>query len=119
MARKITALPADEIIIDFNDRELKATFNMLAVGYMQEKLMKPGKEKLSIVEFGSLVLYGGIKANHEDFTIEEARALALSIRPTDLNEIIGAYMESAGTDSEIMDEAKKKIMMQMLTRLVK
>lgn len=119
MAKKITALPADEIIIDFNDREFKATFNMLAVGYMQEKLMKPGKEKLSIMEFGSLVLYGGIKANHEDFTIEEARALALSIRPTDLNEIIEAYMESAGTNSEIMDEAKKKIMMQMLTGLVR
>ncbi len=119
MAKKITALPADEIIIDFKDREFKATFNMLAVGYMQEKLMKPGKEKLSIVEFGSLVLYGGIKANHEDFTIEEARALALSIRPTDLNEIIEAYMESAGTNSEIMDEAKKKMMIQMLTGLVR
>lgn len=119
MARKITALPAEEIVIEFNDKELKATFNMLAVGYMQEKLMEPGSKKISMVEFGSLVLYGGIKVNHEDFTIEEARALALSIRPSDLNGIIEAYTEASGSDNEILDEAKKKMMVQMLTGLVK
>lgn len=119
MAKRITAMPAEEIIIAFNDKELIATFNMLAIGYMQEKLMEPGNKNLSITEFGSLVLYGGIKVNNADFTMEEARALALSIRPTDLNGIIEAYMESTGADNEILDEAKKKIMIQMLSGLAK
>lgn len=119
MGKRITALPAEEIIIEFNDKELTATFNMLAVGYMQEELAKPGSNKLSIVEFGILVLYSGIKVNDPDFTIEEARALALTMSPVSLNEIIESYMKSAGTENEMVEEAKKKIVAQMLMRLSK
>ncbi|MGL6221035.1 MAG: hypothetical protein ACRC36_23565 [Lacrimispora sphenoides] len=121
MAKKITALPAEEICIEFKDKELIATFNMKAVGYMQQELLKKKNKKNSILEFGSVVLYGGIKANNPDFTIEEARALALTMNPSSLNEIIEAYTESAGAtaESELLDEAKKKILVQMLTNLAK
>lgn len=119
MSKKVTALPAEEVVIQFNDKELKATFNMLAIGYMQEELAKPGNKKLTISEFGGLVLYGGIKANDPDFTIEEARALAFAVSPVSLNEIIESYMKSAGTENEMMDEAKKKIVAQMFMNLTK
>ncbi|WP_143318926.1 hypothetical protein [Clostridium sp. HBUAS56010] len=121
MARRITAMPVEEIIIAFNDKEMVATFNMKAVSYMQQELFKSKKKKNSITEFGSLVLYGGIKANDPNFTIEEARALALTINPSSLNEIIEAYTESIGAsaENELLDEAKKKILAQMITNLVK
>lgn len=117
MAKKITALPAEEIIIKFNDNELKATFNMLAVGYMQHELTKKRKKKLTMVDLGVLILYSGIRVNQPDFTLEEARALALTINPASLNEIIEACMESAGTENELITEAQKKNMMQMLTNI--
>lgn len=121
MARRITAMPAEEIVIAFNDKELVATFNMKAVGYMQQELFKNKKKKNSIWEFGALVLYGGIKANEPNFTIEEARALALTMNPSSLNEIIEAYTESASAnaENELLDEAKKKILAQLITNLAK
>lgn len=121
MAKRITALPAEEICIEFNDKELIATFNMKAVGYMQQELLKKKNKKSSIIEFCALVLYGGLKANDPDFTLEEARALTLTMNPSSLNEIIEAYTESAGAtaENELLEEAKKKILAQMLTNLAK
>lgn len=119
MSKRITALPTEEVVIEFNDKEFLATFNMLAVGYMQEELTKPGSPKLSVVEFGVLVLYSGIKVNNPEFTIEEARAMALTMSPISLNEIIESYMESAGTENELVEEAKKKIIARMLLNISK
>lgn len=117
--KEITVLPADEIIIKFNDKELKATFNMLAVGYMQEELAKPGNKKISITEFSGLILYGGIRVNNPSYTLKEGMALAKTIRPVDLNEIIEQYIESTGGNNEMVEEAKKKILMEMLTKIAK
>lgn len=121
MAKRITALPAEEICIEFKDKELIATFNMRAVGYMQQELLKKKSKKSSILEFGAVVLYGGIKANNPNFTIEEARALSVAMNPSSLNEIIEIYAESAGSpaENELLDEAKKKILAQMITNLAK
>jgi hypothetical protein len=121
MAKRITALPAEEICIEFKDKEIIAIFNMQAVCYMQQELFRSKKKKNSVLEFGALVLYGGIKAKNPDFTIEEARALALTINPSSLNEIIEIYTESAGSnaENEALDETKKKILAQMLTNIAK
>ena len=57
MARKITALPAEEICIEFNDKEIVATFNMRAVGFMQQELLKKRNKKNSILELDYDLLY--------------------------------------------------------------
>lgn len=120
--KKIAAAPANEVEILFNDRSFLATFNMKAVCYMQEELIKLNRSvsEIPIEEFGAIVLYSGIKVNHPDYTMEEARALAMSIRPTDLNEILSEYLDSSGMLDKEMDNAvAKKMIAQMLTGLAK
>ena len=108
---EIAVAPANEVEIVFNDRSFIATFNMRAVCYMQEELIKLNQSvtEIPIEEFGAIVLYSGIKVNHTDYTIEEAKALAMSIRPADLNEIITDYLDSSGSmDKEMEDAITKK-----------
>lgn len=120
--KKIAVAPANEVEIVFNDRSFIATFNMRAVCYMQEELIKLNQSVTEIPteEFGAIVLYSGIKVNHTDYTIEEAKALAMSIRPADLNEIITDYLDSSGSmDKEMEDAITKKVIAQMLVGLAK
>lgn len=121
--KKITARPANEIEIQFTDETtLLATFNIKAMRYMMEELSKKQKEvtEIPIEEFGAIVIYSGIKVNNPDFTIEEANALALSMNPADLNEIINSYNQSTGTmDPETEEAATKKVIAQILMRLAK
>lgn len=121
--KKITARPANEIEIQFaDDTIMLATFNIKAMRYMMEMLYE--KEKVAadipIEEFGAVIIYSGIKANNHEFTIEEANALALSINPADLNEIINSYNESTGImDQETEEAVTKKVIAQILTGLAK
>lgn len=119
MAKKISILPANEIELEFSDGVvLKATFNMLAVTYMQEVLNAWENEKITMLEFGSIILYGAIKANHQEYTLEEARKLAILIAPIKMQEIISEYMESMGELSTgALGEAQKKTLMNMLLKL--
>lgn len=120
--RKIAVSPANEVEILFNDKTFTATFNMKAVCYMQEELIKRNKDltEIPMEEFGAIVLYSGIKVNHEDYTMEEARALVFAIRPADLNEIISDYLDSSGlADKELNETVAKKVIAQMLVGLAK
>ena len=116
--KTINVLPVEELVIKFKDgKTYKASFNMLAVGYMQQTLLSKDVEDISVMEFGAVVLYGTIKANEPDFTLDEARALALAMRPADLNDIIREYMDSMGADNELAKESQKKVIAQMLTKM--
>ena len=121
--KKITARPANEIEIQFTDETtLLATFNIKAMRYMMEELSEKQKAatEIPIEEFGAVVIYSGIKVNNPEFTIEEANALALSINPADLNEIIHSYNESTGImDPETEEAVTKKVIAQILTGLAK
>ena len=116
--KTINVLPVEELEIKFKDgKTYKASFNMLAVGYMQQALLSKNVEEISVLEFGAVVLYGTIKANEPDFTLDEARALVLAMRPADLNDIIREYMDSMGADNELAKESQKKVIAQMLTKM--
>lgn len=121
--KKITARPANEIEIQFTDETtLLATFNIKAMRYMMEELSEKQKAaaEIPIEEFGAVVIYSGIKVNNPEFTIEEANALALSMNPADLNEIIHSYNESTGImDPETEEAVTKKVIAQILTGLAK
>lgn len=120
--RKISVRPANEVEINFIDKTFLATFNMVAMRHMMEALSKKteGLEEIPVEEFGAIILYSGIKVNEPDFTIEEANALALSMNPADLQEVIRDYTESTtGIDTETEEAISKKVIAQILMRLAK
>lgn len=120
MKKKISILPAREVELEFTDGTiLKASFNMTAVAYMQEALFGY-TEKIDMTEFGAIVLYGAIHVNHEEYTIEDAKALARGMAPASLNEIINEYTDSLGNiGSGELGDIQKKTMMDMLMKLAK
>ena len=117
--KTIQVMPAEEIKIQFTDgKEYTASFNMLAVAHMQQAMMSENTDSVSVLEFGALVLYGTIRANDDTFTLDEAKALALAMRPTDLNGIIQTYTESMGAaDKSAVKEAQKEVIAQMLLKM--
>ena len=120
MAKKtICVQEATEIDITFNDRIYTATFNMKSVLYMQEEIAKTGLQNLPYEHFVSLALYSGIKVNHPGFTMEEANALVMTMRPMDVNSIIEEYIKSVdGIDISQKDEKLKNLLTQILRRAV-
>ncbi len=115
MRKKICVQEADEVEIRFRDKVYVATFNMRAMGYMQEALQECKTESLSYEHFAGLTLYAGLRVNHPDITQEEANAMALTMRPSDMSEIIEAYVQSVnGVGIAENEEALKKAIAQML-----
>nr|DAO16734.1 MAG TPA: tail assembly chaperone protein [Caudoviricetes sp.] len=115
MRKKICVQEADEVEIRFKDKIYLATFNMKAVGYMQEALQALKIENLSYEHFAGLTLYAGLRVNHPDITEEEANAMALTMRPSDMSEIIESYVQSVnGVSIAENEEALKKAIAQML-----
>ena len=113
--KKICVKEANEVEIQFRDKTFVATFNMRAVMFMQEELNKIGLERISFVHFAAIVLYAGIRANNEDYTMDEAKALAMTISPADLNSIVEEYVQSVnGVSVAENEEQLKKVIAQML-----
>lgn len=113
--KKICVQPANEIEICFLDKTYTATFNMESVMYFQEELRKTGVEKISYQHFAAIALYAGIKVNHKNFSIEEAAAVIMNIRPSDVNAIVDEYSKSInGVSVSDNEEQLKKAIAQML-----
>lgn len=116
MRKKICVREADEIELQLSDRTYVATFNMRAVGYMQEALRETGVEKISYEHFAALTLYSGLKVNHPDITLEEAKAMILTMVPSDVEEVVESYTHSIyGISVEENEEKLKKAIAQMIT----
>lgn len=112
--RKICVQPANEVEIQFSDRVYTATFNMEAVMYMQEELQETGLDKISYQHFAAIILYSGIKVNHKEFNMREAVALAMSMRPSDVSEIVNEYTQSInGISVDENEQQLKKVIAQM------
>lgn len=115
--KTICVQEATEIEIALNDRIYTATFNMKSVLYMQEEIAKTGLQNLPYEHFVSLALYSGIKVNHPEFTMEEANALVMTMRPSDVNLIIEEYVKSVeGIGLEQKENEIKKMLAQILKR---
>lgn len=116
MRKKICVREADEIELQLSDRTYVATFNMRAVGYMQETLQESGAEEISYEHFAALTLYSGLKVNHPDITPEEANAMILTMVPADVEEVVESYTHSIyGISVEENEEKLKKAIAQMIT----
>ena len=115
MKKTICVQEANEIEIVFNDKTYLATFNMISVRYLQEALSETGIAKLPYEHFAALARYSGIKVNHSDFTMEEATALVLTMRPADVNEVVNEYTKSVnGVDVQENEEEIKKVIAQII-----
>lgn len=113
----INVKPVPEILIKFTDRDYICTFNMIAMANMQEAMGTLENEEnianISPAHMCAFVLYSGIKANDETFTMEEAKALAMQIGPGSYGEIIGMFNEAV---SDSMNEKDKKLLKKMLAQ---
>ena len=107
---EINVKPVEEIKIKLKDKTYICTFNMIAMSYMQESLASLGDEnitEISPAHMCALILYAGIKANDDSFTIDEAKALALSIGAGAYGEIMGMFNKSV--IESMNDEDKKSL----------
>lgn len=92
---------------------------MICMANMQEALGTfDGEENLANISpahMSALVLYAGIKANDETFTMDEAKALAMNIGPGSYGEIIGMFNQSV---SDSLNEKDSKLLKKMLAQKI-
>lgn len=109
--KTINVAPIDEIEIKLKDKTYICSFNMLAMAYMQEELVKLDIEWTKITQstICQMVLYGGIKANHEEFTLADAGVLVRALGPSSFNDIMSIYRNSilSGLDKKGKEDLKK------------
>jgi len=113
----INVKPVPELLIKLKDKDYVCSFNMLCMANMQEALGTFEDEEnlanISPAHMCALVLYAGIKANDESFTLDEAKALAMKIGPGSYGEIIGEFNKSV---SDSMNEKDAKLLKKMLAQ---
>lgn len=120
MAKKIICKPAPEIELQFNDgggdRVLLLRFDVLAIEELQEEeggLQGVLTRKFS--EMCSTLIYCAAKNNNSNFTREDACRMVACMSIPDLEEIVAAFNESFGAESNALEsEYAKKLMAQFL-----
>lgn len=121
--KTINVKPVESIKIQLKDKTYICTFNMLSMAYIQECLGELGEMKLgeiSPARMASILLYGGIRANDESITYEEAQALAIQMGPANYGDVIATFNASM-LDSMQEEDAKaiKKFIAQTLNSVLK
>lgn len=107
---EINVKPVPKIKIKLKDKAYICTFNMVAMSYMQEAIGSLEKDEniteLSPAHMCAFILYAGIKANDESFTIEEAKALSMQMGIGTYGEVIGLF-NKAVADSVNEEDGKR------------
>lgn len=115
----VNVKPVPEVLIKLKDKSYKCSFNMIAMANIQEALgTLEGEEhitNISPAHMCALVLYAGIKANDDSFTMPEAKALAMQMGPGSYGEIIGMFNDAV---SESMNEKDKAVLKKMLAQKI-
>ena len=113
----VNVKPVPEVLIKLTDRKYKCSFNMIAMANIQEALgTLEGEEhitNISPAHMCALVLYAGIKANDDSFTMDEAKALAMQMGPGSYGEIIGMFNDAV---SDSMNEKDKNTLKKLLAQ---
>lgn len=119
--KTINVKPIEEIEFNFPSGEKYiCSFNMRAMGYMQEAIttLDGRLDEISTNHLVAMMLYAGIKANDENFTQEQANALAMSMDPSCYAEIIESYENAfMGSMSDKDKTQLKKAMIQYLSNV--
>lgn len=108
----VNVKPVPEVLIKLTDKKYKCSFNMIAMANIQEALgTLEGEEhitNISPAHMCALVLYAGIKANDDSFTMDEAKALAMQMGPGSYGEIIGMFNDAVSDSMNEKDKNKLK-----------
>ena len=117
--KTINVREIDEIKISTKDKEYICSFNMLSMAFIQEQLALINKEwiDLSPADLCRLVIYGGIRANDEEFTYEDAGVITRALSPGAYTEIMSAYHSSVMSDMDKKKQAEiKKLTAQYMAK---
>lgn len=121
--KTINVKPVESIKIQLNDKTYICSFNMLSMAYIQECFQELGDMKLGEVSparMASILLYCGIRANDDEITQDEARALAMQMGPANYGDIIGMFNSSMMDSMDDKDsKALKKLIAQTLNSVRK
>lgn len=120
--KKIMISEAETLEIEFKDKvKKKLIFNMKAVALFQNALAESKKKLGEIREQNLLayILYAGINAaqDDEEFSMEQANALAYIMNPSSGSQVIEVFIDSIreGMTEEQL-QMQKKILAQFLNR---
>ena len=115
----VNVKPVPEVLIKLTDKAYKCSFNMIAMANIQEALgTLEGEEhitNISPAHMCALILYAGIKANDDSFTMPEAKALAMQMGPGSYGEIIGMFNDAV---SDSMNEKDKEVLKKILAQKI-
>lgn len=117
--KSIKVKPVESVCIELKDKKYIWTPNMACMANYQEEIVKLGATKLkevSAARNAAIILYAGIKVNEEDFTMEEAVALTMSMGMANYGDIISEFNNSFFDSLNMEDQVGlKKIMAQMMS----
>lgn len=115
----VNVKPVPEVLIKLTDKSYKCSFNMIAMANIQEALgTLEGEEhitNISPAHMCALILYAGIKANDDSFTMPEAKALAMQMGPGSYGEVIGMFNDAV---SDSMNEKDREVLKKMLAQKI-
>lgn len=121
--KRVLISEAEEFEIQFKDGVTKRmVFNMNALRLFQNAMADSGKDITEIRDQNllSFILYAGINAasEKEEFSMEEANALAYIMSPSSGSEITNAFIENIekGLNPE-QRMFQKKLIAQMISRI--
>lgn len=121
--KRVLISEAEEFEIQFKDGVTKKmVFNMNALRLFQNAMADSGKaiEEIRDQNLLSFILYAGINAasEKEEFSMEEANALAYIMSPSSGSEITNAFIENIekGLNPE-QRMFQKKLIAQMISRI--
>ena len=121
--KRVLISEAEEFEIQFQDGVTKKmVFNMNALRLFQNAMADSGKDISEIRDQNllSFILYAGINAasEKEEFSMEEANALAYIMSPSSGSEITNAFIENIekGLNPE-QRMIQKKLIAQMISRI--
>lgn len=120
--KKIMISEAETLEIKFKDGiTKKLIFNMKAVALFQNAMAESEKKLDEIREQNLLayILYAGINAAQEDeeFSMEQANAMAYVMNPSSGSQVIGMFIDSIREGmSEEQKQMQKKLLAQFLNR---
>ena len=121
--KRVLISEAEEFEIQFQDGVTKKmVFNMNALRLFQNAMADSGKDITEIRDQNllSFILYAGINAasEKEEFSMEEANALAYIMSPSSGSEITNAFIENIekGLNPE-QRMIQKKLIAQMISRI--
>jgi hypothetical protein len=116
MKKNLNVEEATELDLQFKDGTiLTLAFNVRALSFINDKAIGGAKGFLnckSIPEYCAKIIYITAKSAGNEITVEKARELTSTLKPTIISEIYREFQESNGADTS--EEAQKKILGDLL-----